>query len=365
MTYLEPTRNADLHLITPVIQQNHTQEIIVILPDGTSPAAAQMVDDLFTMANDLIPGSPYQVSFRPLSAPIDRDPRRWRRRSYIFMGDLQSRWDVTDIQRKRLQQILHLSPRTLLIGGAVFLPVSCGFGNQHSLAIHPNFMAAATEENLHTATPGTQTARSGTIASAVSSFAALPLFLEMIQHDQGHFISDAVAQYLGMAKNRTNPSKVFLNLQRLSCDDPLIVNTLNTMQSNIETPLRIRELAEIAGVSTRQLERRFQEKNQRKPPARLSVAAVGKSIAAAATHQHVTARNRHRHRVWHPLQPDPLVHACLQLQPQSHARRGLFWRLPPRVRLSARSWPSRQTCNQCDIPAICTDIIITCLGHHG
>ncbi len=268
MNYLEPARvtpTAELHSIAPALQKNLTREIIVFLPDCAQSSDAQMVREVFSAANDLIPGAPYQLSVRSLSAPVDNDPRKWRRRSCIFPGDLQTRWLVDETQRKRLQQILHLSPRTTLIGGAVFLLAASGLGNHHKLAIHRNFLAAATEENLQELSPGVQHVKSGTISSAVSSFAALPIFLEMIQQDQGHFIADALTEYLGLSQSHSNPSKVFLNLQRLACDDTLIVTTLKAMQDNIENPLRIRELAGIVGVSTRQLERRFQEKTGASP----------------------------------------------------------------------------------------------------
>ncbi|WP_107497699.1 helix-turn-helix domain-containing protein [Thalassobius sp. I31.1] len=256
MTYSEPRQTHAMQTAGQTLQQ----EIYIILPEDASAASAHMVSEVFRTANELISSAPYRITVRSLSAPVDNDPRQWQRRTVIFLGDLHSRWHIDAVQRSRLQQILRLAPRNLVIGSAIFLLAAGGLNLDHKLAIHPNFLAAAHEMNLQEETPGGRITNSGRIKSAISSFAALPLLIGILQQDQGHFLADAISEYLGLNETRKNPSKAFVQLRQSACDDTLIVNALKVMQEHIEDPLKIREIASIVGVSTRQLERRFQEK---------------------------------------------------------------------------------------------------------
>lgn len=260
MTISEPAQTAAMQSFAPTLGQSQHQEITVILPEAVPYSAAHMVAEVFQTANDLIASTPYRVSVHSLSSPIENDPRYWQRRTVILLGDLHQRWKLNTAQRSRLVQTLRLSQRSILIGSAIFLLSDGAMNGGHKVAIHPNFRAAAMEENLEEQTEGAATAKSGRIHSAISAFAALPLLLEIIQQDHGHFLADAIGEYLGLSQNRENSSRAFMQLRQSACDDPLIVGALKVMQEHIEDPLKIKEIAQMSGVSTRQLERRFQEK---------------------------------------------------------------------------------------------------------
>lgn len=235
--------------------------IDIILPSDSSGAEAHMAAALYRAANDLLQTSAYQVSVRKLGDQPAGDSRYWARRTAVFLGGISARWTVTPEERKRTAQILHLAARPVLAGSAVFLLHETGLHGIHQPAIHPNFTAAAEECFLNAATNGEPVAQSGNIRSAISAFAAIPLLLELISSDQGQVFADALAGYLGLAAAPAQPvSKTLLELRRRAEGDTLIDRSLILMSTHIEEPLQICDLASELGVSTRKLQRRFQDK---------------------------------------------------------------------------------------------------------
>ena len=225
-----------------------------------------MFHEMFHAANDLIQSRPYRISMHSLSEPLREDPQLWQRRTVIFLGDIQTRWQVPSAQRSRLQQMLRLASRVVLVGGAVFLPREAGQTKSQLLAVHPNFAAAADEEQLNRCPVSQRVLSDGQVSSASSSFAALRLLLELIRDDHGQQISNALGQYLGLSESSEQEmSKVSLHLRQRACGDSLIATTLQLMQDHLEEPKQIRELAQQVGVSTRKLERRFQDKTDTTP----------------------------------------------------------------------------------------------------
>lgn len=239
-----------------------TLGIDIILPSASSTAEAHMAASLFRSANDLLHAPAYQISVRTLADQPAGDARYWSRRTAIFLGGISSRWAVTPEERKRAAQILHLAARPLLAGSAVFLLPETGLHTVHQAAIHPNFSAAAEECFLSAATNGRSIAKSGNIMSAISGFAAIQLLLDLIGSDQGKIFADALAGYLGLAAaTPAEPvSKTLLDLRRRAQGDALIDKSLTLMSRHLEDPLQICGLAAELGVSTRKLQRRFQDK---------------------------------------------------------------------------------------------------------
>jgi len=261
VTYFASVPQAVSPVVTYPVAPTQVHDIDIILPANMPPSAAQMFADLFQAANDLIHTMPYRITVQNLAARASEDPRYWTRRSVIFLGDIHSRWGLTSVEQKRVHQILRLATRSVLIGGAIFLLREIGVQDHHSVAIHPNFYAAALEENLNDAGRGKHHAISKQVHSAISGFAALPLLIEMIGNDHGQFIANSLGDYVGLSSGNTrNQSKVVLDLRHRARGDKLIDNTLALMQEHIEEPLMICDLAQAQGVSTRKLQRRFLEK---------------------------------------------------------------------------------------------------------
>ncbi len=170
----------------------------IILPNGTSAASAQMFSDLYTAANDLAPNSLYVVETHTLADSHSSDPLYWRDRTVLFLGDIRSRWSFSREERARAQQILRLSGRSILVGGAIFLLCQSGQAHGLPLAIHPNFLAAAEEEGLICQDLGQKYASSNRIDSAISSFAALTLLLKQFARRHGDYVAGALGDYVGL-----------------------------------------------------------------------------------------------------------------------------------------------------------------------
>ncbi|GAB5438834.1 helix-turn-helix domain-containing protein [Falsiruegeria mediterranea] len=265
MTFFNPVSDTAQCTLAPA-GTTPLHDIDILLPDGAPIAGTRMIEDMFTAANELLTDGGYSLSVRHLSEPHHQDPRRWSRRTVVFLGDIHSRWQVSDSDRHKVQRIIRLAPRTVLVGGAVFLLGETGMRDNHQIAVHPNFLAAAEEEHLTPAQGGGHTAHSNALHSATSPFAALTLFIDLIRDDHGQFIAGALAEYLGLShpSERTR-SKVALHLKQRAEGDALIARILDLMQDHIEEPKRVRDLARQVGVSTRKLERRFQEKTDTTP----------------------------------------------------------------------------------------------------
>lgn len=259
MTLLNPVSDP---VSPPAAQQTlaarYPVDIFCAEPAGNG--AAHLITEFFDAANDVLGAARYDVTLRNLSEPLNDDPRAWRRRLSVFAGTIHDRWRITPDQQSRLARVLRLAPRTLLVGGAVFLLRDIGLHEAHAVAIHGNFAAAAAEEQLISIDRGAVTSQSGRVHSAVSGFAALPVMLDLLHSDHGPVLSRTVSDHLGLSAPKTpNASRVAQALLQRACGDPLIRSALQLMQAHIENPRHIRDLAVELGVSTRKLERRFQD----------------------------------------------------------------------------------------------------------
>ena len=266
MTRLEPLTVPALQPAAPSAGAHRFHDVEIILPRQDATAAAQMICEVFRAANDLFPGTPYRTSVRDLATQMRHPPAGWNPKTAIFLGGITNRWTVNSGEKASLQRICRQVPRCLFAGSAIFLLPETGLSTNAETAVHPNFAAAAEEEQLPCAPAGTLTTATGRVNTAISSFATLRLLTGFLREDRGAFIADAVCDYLGLAfAPASDQSKVSLQLRQAAGGDALIVKILDLMQRNIEEPLLIREIASQAGVSPRKLERRFQQKTRTSP----------------------------------------------------------------------------------------------------
>ena len=246
--------------------QARFHDVEIILPQPDSPAAAQMICEVFRAANDLFPDSGYRTAVRNLASQMRAAPAGWKPQTVIFLGGISSRWPLNSGEKASPQRICRQAQRCLFAGSAIFLLPETGLNASVETAVHSNFTAAAEEEQLICAPAGTLTTTSERISTAVSSFATLRLLATFLRTDRGPFIADAVCDYLGLAFGpASEQSKVLLQLRQTAGGDALVVKILDLMQQNLEEPLLIRDIAQQAGVSPRKLERRFQQKARTSP----------------------------------------------------------------------------------------------------
>ncbi|MFV1591200.1 helix-turn-helix domain-containing protein [Phaeobacter sp. JH20_36] len=259
------------------------RHIDVVLPDGAPRSRAQIIIDLFDAANDLLDGVQYRVRVCGLDILASGPVAGRARALVVFLGDIHSRWQLNAKERARVNQVMRLSERSAFVGGAVFLLDALARGGDHHLAIHPNFLASAGECSLRQDQDGAATAASGTVHSAICSFASPHMLLDIIAADCGRLAANGMAHYLGLdTGKRPKKSRIALNLEQKSAGDGLITQCLAVMQDHIETPLSVAELADMLNVSTRCLQRRFTRHFERSP------LSVYRSLRIERAHQLLT-----------------------------------------------------------------------------
>lgn len=240
--------------------------VTIVLPEEAADGTGQVLVDLLHAANDLIPEANFGVTVLRLSDLNQLRHGRQNRSLCIFLGDLRLRWRVTPAERSVLQTLLHHCRQPIVVGGAAFLLHEAGMFAGHRLAVHPNFIAAAAEENLETAPTGTQFLATGAVFSAVSPLATLRLLLQIVARQHGEFMAGALAEYVGLDVGDTRfQSKASVDILQRAGGDTLIAKSLHLMQQHIEEPISICELARQQGVSTRKLQRRFRDRTGNGP----------------------------------------------------------------------------------------------------
>ncbi|WP_298856191.1 helix-turn-helix domain-containing protein [uncultured Ruegeria sp.] len=234
------------------------KHIEVILSDKRALASAEIIVEFYQALNSLIEDYTYVVNLRVAGNEAVGGPLYWAGRAAIFWGDLENNWDVAGPRRIWISQVLNLSSRTILVGGAVLLLTQLGRADRNSVAVHPNFAAAALESGLVDSGTGICLTTDGGPHSATSRLSALRLFSEFVSVDHGEHIADSLRSYIGLTEpTQKHESRLAARLVHRAKGDHLVMRTLNAMQENIEEPLTISDLSYVLKTSTRQLQRRF------------------------------------------------------------------------------------------------------------
>ena len=234
------------------------QHIDVILPDAGAKVTAEMVAEFFHALNDLVEDYAYVVNTRRICDEAAGGPLYWAGRTAIFWGDIRNHWQFSGSERAWISQVLNLSSRSILVGGAVLLLAQTGRADQSMASIHPNFTAAAQEIGLIDCETGTHMSAAGRMHSASTKLSALWLLTEFVSQDHGEHMADALRSYIGLAEPRQNfKSQVATRLIQRSGADQMVIQAIDKMLKNVEDPLTIPDLSKSLGTSTRQLQRRF------------------------------------------------------------------------------------------------------------
>jgi len=259
-------RNDHAHLArTAPAPPDRIQNIDVILSDPEARASAEMVVEFFRALNDLIEDYTYTVNVREVAEDTAGGPLYWAGRTAIFWGDIHKNWQFTGQDKAWITQVVNLSCRSILVGGAALILAQTGRADEDVAAIHPNFSAAAQEIGLIDSGTGTHRSADGRTHSASTRLSALSLMAEFVSLDHGEHLADTLRSYIGLAEpKRTNASQIAVRLIQRSGADPMVRQVIETMLDNVEDPLRISDLSQTLGTSIRQLQRRFLRKTGEK-----------------------------------------------------------------------------------------------------
>jgi transcriptional regulator GlxA family with amidase domain len=237
------------------------RNIDVILCDSAAKASAEIIVEFYQALSNLVCDQTYVVNLRVPAEEPAGGPLYWSGRTAIFWGDLENKWTLLESERSWTSQVLNLSSRTVLVGGAVLLLAQIGRPDQVPAAIHSNFEAAALELGLTNSGAGTHFATDGRTHSASTRLGALRLMSEFVTQDHGAYLADILRGYIGLTEPQRNyESQLAMRLTHRAGGDHLITLALDTMLNHIEDPLSISDLSNLLNTSTRQLQRRFQSK---------------------------------------------------------------------------------------------------------
>lgn len=238
-----------------------------LIENTTNKAMADVCINVLQSANELSNANThYEWSVHTDVSTLVSGSGSRRNRTLVLFGDVDHRWVVAQGQRSKLRHQMQQSQRVMLVAGAVFVPSQLKIFCEHTLVAHPNFIAAATEENLPIENTHSPFSSAGKVRSAISGIAALNLIIETLSEDLGAHTGIMIAEYLGL----TRPVKDYLSKNswkylKQARGDRLISSSLKVMSQNIETPIQVRKIAEKIGVSPRQMERHFQKKVNETP----------------------------------------------------------------------------------------------------
>lgn len=255
-------RNDHAHLPEPAsTTSERIRNIDVILGESAATASAEMIVEFYRALNDLVEDYTYTVRFRNIAEDPAGGPLYWAGRTAIFWGDIHKNWQFEGQDRAWISQVLNLSSRSILVGGAVLLLAQTGRADDSLASIHPNFSAAAQEIGLFDCGTGTHRSQDGRTHSASTKLSALWLMSEFVSLDHGEYLADTLRSYIGLTEpKRTCASQLATRIIQRSGADPLVRQVIDKMLKNVEEPLRISDLSRSLGTSTRQLQRRFLHK---------------------------------------------------------------------------------------------------------
>ena len=238
----------------------------VILRSAEDTGSAETLFEFFRALNMLVESHRYEVSVRVQAADSAGGPLYWAGRTAVFWGDFEHAWTAKGAERNWAAQVLSLSPRSLLVGGAVMLLANSAASEGTVAAIHQRFEAAALENGIANCGAATHFVADGRIHSASTRLSALRLLSLFVSQDHGEYLADTLRQYIGLVEpTRKSESQVANRLVRRARGDQMVTLTVEQMLANIEDPLRISELSDLVGTSVRQLQRRFLCKTGAKP----------------------------------------------------------------------------------------------------
>ncbi len=242
-------------------QPQKQRDVDVFVATDIAAASTGMIAEFFQALNAFSEDYSYQVNIRQIAQEKPGNPIFWHGRTAIFWGDLENHWTLSPMERAWTAQVISLAPRTILVGSAVLLLAEIGRTHKKSVAVHPNFAAAAQESGLCICGRDRHLTAEGRTHSASTRLGALRLLADLASLDHGAYIADTLRAYIGLTEPEAqHKSTLATRLIQRSGADPMVLHAVDAMLAHIEDPLKIPDISRILGTSTRQLQRRFLEK---------------------------------------------------------------------------------------------------------
>lgn len=154
-----------------------------------------------------------------------------------------------------------LAARKVIMGGVSGGPVilaRAGLLRKRRATVHWAHVPAMKEEFPEVHLTQSLFELDGDRLTCAGGVAALDMMIALITRDHGYALGAAVGDWFLHTQLREGPGPQRMDLRhRLGIADEKMIRALKAMESHVESPLTRKEIASIAGVSLRQLERSF------------------------------------------------------------------------------------------------------------
>lgn len=178
--------------------------------------------------------------------------------SIIICSDTEARI----AEKNRLLSLLRLANRNGVsiysVGAATWLMAETGILKGGKGTVHWKSLAAFAEQYSEVYTEDALFVSNGSAVTCAGELATLDMVLDMIGSISPQAAEATANQLLVSLPRRGNTSQPGSQAHRLRDVPQILSDAVRVMAYNIEYPLQATELAEICGVSVRQLERSFQ-----------------------------------------------------------------------------------------------------------
>ncbi|HAE03252.1 MAG: AraC family transcriptional regulator [Rhodospirillaceae bacterium] len=146
------------------------------------------------------------------------------------------------------------------VSTAPYLLAYAGLLDNRRCTIHWEYLDSFREDFPHLDITEELFEIDGQIITCSGGTASIDLLLHLISHSHGHDLATHVSEWFLHKQIREQSEHQRMALRfRVGVSHPKLLSAIQFMEENLETPLEREEIAEVVGLSTRQLERLFRK----------------------------------------------------------------------------------------------------------
>ncbi len=235
-----------------------TRDFVFLSQNAASTFAAEACIDALRRANRLIGSNAYSWQHHIGESSIASGPICGRSQTLVLVGGTDAPWLVSHDLQAEIRSHIRSAARLCLVSAAVFIPYAAGMSESRKMAVHPDFRFGLRESGYRQQFSQNTTCHDTALSTAISPVAAVQMIAEIIGALEGEYSEYALRRGLGLnPPGSAGFSGEHWRMKRQAQGNPVVNRALDIMRDNIEEAILMSEVADILGVSQRQLERKF------------------------------------------------------------------------------------------------------------
>lgn len=237
------------------------RDFVFLSQDPTVGFAAESCISVLRAANKLIGHERYSWAHFVGEETLGDGPICGPGQTLVLIGGMETPWVPSEPRLTQLRACIRSAARVCVVGSAVFAPIAAGALPARQISIHPSFRLGVEETGPPLKISGGATAHHKTLSSAIGPVAAIRMMVELVAAREGECTKQALAEYLGMHDpEEAAQSYEHWRYKKNAQEDANIADALDIMQDHLEDTLRVSQIADLLGVSSRKLQRGFQDR---------------------------------------------------------------------------------------------------------